>query len=67
MASLAELIRGLKAELHTLRRFQRTLRTIDLPGLRRDVAFYCHPDRGGDGNVMRRVNLLFDSLMDTGS
>ena len=27
--------------------------------LRRQISFYCHPDRGGDDNLMRRVNLLF--------
>ena len=35
---------------------------IDLPSLRRHVAFYCHPDRAGDGDLMRRLNVLFDYL-----
>lgn len=33
--------------------------------LRREVALYCHPDRGGDLDVMRRVNSLFDDLEGT--
>jgi hypothetical protein len=34
----------------------------NLPSLRRHVAFYCHPDRSGDGELMRRLNVLFDYL-----
>ena len=35
---------------------------LDLPSLRRHVAFYCHPDRSGNGDLMRRLNVLFDYL-----
>ena len=34
----------------------------DLSSLRRNVAFHCHPDRSGDGELMRRLNVLFDYL-----
>jgi hypothetical protein len=34
----------------------------NLASLRRHVAFYCHPDRSGDGELMRRLNVLFDYL-----
>jgi hypothetical protein len=34
----------------------------NLSSLRRGVAFYCHPDRSGDGELMRRLNVLFDYL-----
>jgi hypothetical protein len=30
--------------------------------LRRQVSFYCHPDRGGDENLMKSLNALFDYL-----
>ena len=35
---------------------------VDLAGLRRRTAFYCHPDRGGDAGVMQDLNSLFDFL-----
>ena len=34
----------------------------NLSSLRRHVAFYCHPDRSGDDELMRRLNVLFDYL-----
>lgn len=30
--------------------------------LRRQISFHCHPDRGGDGELMQRINELFDEL-----
>ncbi len=30
--------------------------------LRRDTAFYCHPDRGGNVELMARLHALFDTL-----
>ena len=30
--------------------------------LRRQISFHCHPDRGGDGELMQRINELFDDL-----
>ena len=35
---------------------------LDLASLRRRVAFYCHPDRGGDTALMSALNGLFDYL-----
>lgn len=34
----------------------------ELRSLRRQISFHCHPDRGGDDKLMRRVNELFDHL-----
>lgn len=34
----------------------------NIGSLRRLVSFYCHPDRGGDELLMRRLNVLFDYL-----
>ncbi len=33
---------------------------VDVSHLRRRVAFYCHPDRGGDTELMARLNCMFD-------
>jgi hypothetical protein len=38
----------------------------DLPSLRRQVAYYCHPDRNGDASLMSRLNTLFDFLTSMG-
>jgi hypothetical protein len=35
---------------------------MKLRALRRQVSFYCHPDRGGDDRVMQSLNALFDYL-----
>jgi hypothetical protein len=35
---------------------------LNLRSLRRQLSFYCHPDRGGDERLMKRVNALFDHL-----
>lgn len=32
---------------------------LDLESLRRKVVFYCHPDRGGDSDLLRDVLALF--------
>lgn len=40
----------------------RAIPQAELGSLRRQVAFYCHPDRGGNGLLMRRLNVLFDFL-----
>lgn len=39
---------------------------LDFGALRRRVAFYCHPDRGGDVALMSELNNLFDVLEQTG-
>jgi hypothetical protein len=49
------------ARLHEALRV-RSLSTAELSTLRRRVAYYCHPDRGGDAELMRRLNVLFDRL-----
>jgi hypothetical protein len=35
---------------------------LDFAGLRREAAFYCHPDRGGNSSLMCKLNVLFDLL-----
>lgn len=35
---------------------------VELRPLRRQVAFHCHPDRGGDDALLKRLNALFDTL-----
>ncbi len=40
----------------------RDLPESEIASLRRRVAFYCHPDRGGDSDLMSRLNTLFDAL-----
>jgi len=40
----------------------RQLQSVDLRALRRRVALYCHPDRGGSNQVMCDLNVLFDAL-----
>ena len=58
-------IASLKQELATNQPIPRAMPESNLSGLRRDVAFYCHPDRGGNDLLMRRLNVLFDFLRDT--
>lgn len=59
-AATSEIIR-LRRRL--LRQPQRgALGAFDLGELRRGVAFYCHPDRAGDAQLMSRLNTLFDLL-----
>jgi hypothetical protein len=35
----------------------------NLGALRRQLAFQCHPDRGGDPALMSKLNALFDGLL----
>jgi hypothetical protein len=35
---------------------------VEIGSLRRQVAYYCHPDRGGDHGLMSSLNTLFDML-----
>jgi hypothetical protein len=68
--TLAEAVAGLRAELDRTRAQLRHAQEIpkmkfsadQLTSLRRRVAFYCHPDRGGDVVLMRDLNTLFDVL-----
>lgn len=55
-------IARLEGELARWRARYRAAQRIDVPWLRRQVAYYCHPDRGGDGNLMTSVNVVFDFL-----
>lgn len=55
----------LKGELATNRPSSPAMPESNLAALRRGVAFYCHPDRGGNDLLMRRLNVLFDFLQDT--
>ena len=59
MSSLQEELREAHDELATLKN---GLAATNIGSLRREVAFYCHPDRGGNGLLMRRLNVLFDFL-----
>lgn len=55
-------IRQLKAILAKERKLYPKLKGVKIDSLRRRVAFYCHPDRGGDAELMTNLNTLFDSL-----
>jgi hypothetical protein len=55
-------ITRLKNELTRHRPGHQVAPRINLATLRRRVAYYCHPDRGGDTELMARLNTLFDFL-----
>lgn len=55
-------ITKLKNELTRRRPQYQVSSKTDFATLRRRVAFYCHPDRGGDAELMSRLNTLFDFL-----
>lgn len=55
----------LKKELEERRQKTNSTSNFDIPSLRRKVTFCCHPDRGGDIELMKDINLLFDSLSHT--
>ena len=67
-AQMKSQLRAAHAEIARLKRRPRRaarpprLPEEDLSSLRRHVAFHCHPDRSGDGDLMRRLNVLFDYL-----
>jgi hypothetical protein len=52
----------LKGQIAKLESGYDVLSDVDIAALRRRVAYYCHPDRGGDNELMSKVNTLFDSL-----
>lgn len=52
----------LHSELAAIRYERRQLQGVNLRSLRRRVAVYCHPDRGGNNEVMCNLNTLFDAL-----
>ncbi len=53
---------ALKEELAEWKSLYQDMSESDLPSLRRQVAYYCHPDRNGDAALMSRLNTLFDFL-----
>jgi hypothetical protein len=59
-------IRRLRAELGLRPSAPRTVIPLRLRALRRQVSFHCHPDRGGDERLMKKVNALFDYLESAG-
>ena len=53
---------SLRGELARWRSQYSKMPEIDFASLRRRVAYFCHPDRGGDADLMSRLNNLFDLL-----
>lgn len=70
-AQMRDDLRQAHREIGALKRELRSRPTKAIPpmpdsnlgSLRRMVSFYCHPDRGGDERLMRRLNVLFDFLV----
>jgi hypothetical protein len=52
----------LQSDLRCKRAKQRTVNELPVAALRRQIAFRLHPDRGGDGETMARLNALFDLI-----
>ena len=52
----------LRREIAFLRTQCKTIPNTDISSLRRGVAYYCHPDRGGDASLMAKLNTLFDMI-----
>jgi len=52
----------LKNELEKSRSRHSGIPSLDLSSLRRRIAFLCHPDRGGDAELMKELNILLDFL-----
>ena len=55
-------IRRLQGKLGRIQHLTEAMAAIDIDALRRKVACYCHPDRGGDGEVMSTINMVLDYL-----
>ena len=53
-------ISRLKRKLGRRRLLSRAVSDIDVESLRRKVASCCHPDRGGDNELMSTINMLLD-------
>lgn len=73
VASIQQDLRRVTTALHEAKQENATLRAElavrpvpmsekDLESLRRGIVFRCHPDRGGDSALLRRVLELFDLL-----
>ena len=52
----------LRGVLFTWQAHFEKLPCLNLSSLRRHAAFYCHPDRGGNVELMSGLNVLFDIL-----
>lgn len=52
----------LKNELKRWRSKWNTLPRVDTSSLRRSVAFFVHPDKGGDTEIMSKLNVIFDFI-----
>ncbi|MDH5673427.1 MAG: hypothetical protein OEZ06_14835 [Myxococcales bacterium] len=57
-------VERLRRELDHSRGLRARPPEADVSGLRKRAALYCHPDRGGDDGLMRRLNAVFDYLED---
>jgi hypothetical protein len=55
-------IASLQSDLRCKRAKQRAVNEVPVAALRRQIAFRLHPDRGGDGEMMARLNALFDLI-----
>jgi len=55
--------RKLQSAQQTIASLKRELdQKTDVKVLRKRLVFHCHPDRGGDLELMQRLNALFDQL-----
>jgi len=62
LAAAKNEISRLRTELAKLRPSRKRMPKADVASLRRKVAYHCHPDRGGDTDLMSNMNTLFDYL-----
>jgi hypothetical protein len=53
---------ALRREVDGWRSRHRQLSRVDVPALRRRLAFHYHPDRGGDAELMSTLNAFFDAV-----
>jgi hypothetical protein len=52
----------LRTELEKWHSRWETLPSVDTSSLRRRVAYFCHPDRGGNTDLMSAINVVFDFI-----
>ena len=60
-------IARLRNQLDSWNSLLQAMPELDLASLRRQTAFHCHPDRGGNAAVMCRLNTLFDFIENAGT
>ncbi len=53
-------IERLKRQLKKRTPVAQAVSEIDIESVRRRIASFCHPDRGGDNELMSTVNMLLD-------